>query len=173
MLRERVAAFVLAVMALLGACGGEPSGDPSVSITPIDLGSLRIERADGALRAHDAIGRAPILVHFWATWCAPCRRELPALLDAARDAGVSERVLAVSTDASWQPVRGFFDGAIPAQIVREPEGAVARALGVSSLPDTYVIDAQGRATRRIHGALDWSRPEHRAWLAATLAGAHE
>lgn len=175
MLRERLAAIVLA-SALLGAwvvaCGAEPvepSRDPSVAITPVDLGSVRFEREDHVLRADDAIGQRPILVHFWATWCVPCRRELPALLAAARDAGVGDRVIAVSTDASWQPVSAFFDGAIPAQIAREANGSVARVLGVSSLPDTYLVDAQGRATRRIMGTLDWSRAEHRAWLAAALA----
>lgn len=180
-MRERLAAIVPASIALatillgacVGACGAESARDPSVAITPIELGVIVVEHEDGAVRGRRELGQGPLLVHFWATWCVPCRRELPALLAAAREAGVGDRVLAVSTDASWGPVRGFFDGAIPAPVVREPAGAAARALGVSSLPDTYLLDAQGRATRRIAGALDWSRPEHRAWLAATLAAAHE
>src|SRR5690606_28852367 len=117
------------------------------------------------------LGGGPLLLHFWATWCAPCRRELPALIEAAREHGV--RVVVVSMDAEWPAVRAFFGGSPPPMVVREPAGTPVRALGVRALPDSYLIDAEGRATRRIAGALDWSEPEHRAWLARTLAGLHE
>lgn len=164
-------AAIASLAAVLLACEAHApaASDPSAAITPMPIDSMTLEHADGARLEVRALER-PILLHFWATWCTPCRRELPVLLEAAREHDA--RVLAVSTDSEWAPVRAFFDGAPPPAVVRDPSGVLARALGVSSLPDTYVVDGEGRATRRIAGPLDWSTPEHRAWLASTAGGRH-
>lgn len=170
MSRRGAAAAALA-MTLFGCEGSAADAiDPSVAITPIaiDEGAV-LERASGEQLSLRQLGGGPLFLHFWATWCAPCRRELPALIEAARALGVT--VIAVSMDAEWAAVRAFFgDGAVPPSVVREPAGTLARTLGVRALPDTYVIDAHGRATRRIAGAIDWSAPAHRAWLAHALGG---
>ncbi len=162
MLRRELAAWLLGLTAI--ACRREESQraiDPSVAITPLEIGSARLERADGStVDLESWIGR-PFVLHFWASWCAPCRRELPELLraDSAR------RVLAVSLDTDWRSVRSFFGrGDVPQQVARERDRTLARTLGVGALPDTYLIDAQGCAHRRIRGARDWRRPELAAWL---------
>lgn len=162
-MRERCALLAL----LLLGCGGDPRCvDPSAPITPLPIGEAELEDAGGARR--EAPG-GPYLLHFWASWCAPCRRELPALLEAARELDVP--MLALSTDAAWGPVRAFFSGPPPREVLRDRRGELARTLGVSTLPDTYLIDTDGRAIRRIGGALDWTRPEIRAWLRTVRSGA--
>ena len=164
MRREVVLALCAFASALACSAPVEPA-DPSVAITPIAVVAEGLHAPDGT--RVDAAGR-PHLLHFWATWCAPCRRELPSLLAAATETGVREWVIAVSVDGGWAEVVAFFGSAVPRGVVRETEGATARALGVSTLPDTYLIDENGLATRRIDHALDWERAEHRAWLAAAL-----
>ena len=164
-MRAREAAMLI----LLAGCDHAPqtARDPSVAISPIALGAVSFERADGSTLDLGALHDRPRILHFWATWCAPCRRELPSLRSAA-DLLDDDAVLAISVRSEWAEVRQFFDGEVPDFVVRERSGELARTLGVSTLPDTYVIDQEHRAVLRIAGALDWDRDEHRAWLAATL-----
>jgi thiol-disulfide isomerase/thioredoxin len=101
----------------------------------------------------------PALVHFWATWCAPCREELPSLLEAARNEHVA--LLAV-TDEPGGVVARFFGGEIPPEVVTDAAGAATR-WSVSGLPDTFAVE-QGRIVARIGGPRDWSTPQARRWL---------
>lgn len=99
------------------------------------------------------------LVHFWATWCPPCRKELPTLLEMARRNRGRLDVWAVTTDREWTTVRRFFEGEVPSIVVRDPSGGGSRAYGVTSLPDSYLIDPQGRIRARFSGAQNWSASE--------------
>lgn len=105
-------------------------------------------------------GNGPVLLHFWATWCVPCQKELPALLELARspDRPSSLGFVLVSLDQDWRPVEAFFDGAIPEAVVRDG-GGLASALEVSTLPDTYLLGPDRTPLARFHGARDWGSPE--------------
>lgn len=158
-----LAARVLGLVIALGSvgCGGEDAErDPSAPITPLDVGARTVERSNGSERA--LAGSGPTLLHFWATWCAPCRRELPALLALAPDLE-HVTVVAVSNE-SWSAIRAHFGGAVPPWVVRDPGGELGRALGVGPLPDTYLLDSTGVARRRIAGAGAWDDARVAAWL---------
>lgn len=109
------------------------------------------------------------IVHFWATWCVPCREEIPSLLRASRElAGVS--LVAVAVDDEPAEIEKFFEGSIPPEVVIPADTAAHKLYGVSTLPDTYLVDRNGRLIERIHGARDWSSPparEHILGLTAT------
>ncbi len=119
--------------------------------------ALELERRDGSIDRLTGVSDRPTLVHFWATWCPPCREELPALLNLARrlDRSGEMRIVAVATDPGWSVVDSFLAGDERPHVRRDPGQRAARALGVTTLPNTYLIDAEGRVRLRLAGARDW------------------
>lgn len=128
------------------------------------LPPLGLEQANGQRVPTAQLQSRPLLLHFWATWCAPCREELPALLELGRQHPELD-VLALSLDDDWTVVREFFGGSIPAEVVRDPSGVLRKTYEVSVLPDTYLLEPGGRASLRFAGARAWASAEAREVLA--------
>jgi Thiol-disulfide isomerase and thioredoxins len=116
-----------------------------------------------------------LVVNFWATWCPPCIKELPALdasAKALKPKGVI--VLALSSDREGAPlVRRFFDknGIDNLPVSIDAMSGVGHELDVSGLPTTVLFDAEGREVGRVVGAAAWDAPETISFLAACLAPA--
>lgn len=112
------------------------------------------------LRLQEQRGRV-VLVNFWATWCEPCRAEMPSLEQLAasqRDTGL--RVIAVNFREGEPAVRRFIGNTpLSLPIVRDADGAAARAFGINIFPSTVAIDRQGRTRFIVVGELDWSGPQ--------------
>lgn len=133
--------------------------------------SPHLDIAAGAGESRDALapGR-PRILHLWATWCAPCRKELPGLLAAASRFEPTIEVLAVSLDTDWPVVEAYFPGGVPPQVFRADARDANRIFGVSALPETRILDAAGSEVRRFEGPQDWTRPEVEAGIRAALGG---
>jgi len=97
----------------------------------------------------------PYVLHIWATWCPPCRVELPGLLDFAARASIP--VLAVATDPDWQTIRGFTGDPLSPALRRTDGRALADRLDVGELPVTFVVGRHGMRAR-IDGAREWHDP---------------
>jgi cytochrome c biogenesis protein CcmG/thiol:disulfide interchange protein DsbE len=107
---------------------------------PIKLSSLRDE---------------PVVLNFWATWCEPCKAEHPILLEAARQLG--DRVHFVSVVYQDEPAKiqkwlAAHGSAYPTLVDQGSQAAIA--FGVYGVPETYVIDQQGRITYKFVGPID-------------------
>ena len=114
----------------------------------------------------DAKGK-PLLVNIWATWCAPCVKELPTLQALAARAG-APRVVAVSQDmAPRGSVDAFLDKNKLAdlEVWHDPKMALSSAAGAEVLPTTILYDAEGREVWRYVGDLDWAGDEAARLLA--------
>ncbi len=134
----------------------EPSPSPShgLELVAEDRPELAFVSPDGSERRLSELRGRPVVLHFWATWCPPCRDELPSLLAWAEQTSMD--VYAVTLDPEWGPVRTFMGGTLPPCVVRADSEAVTRAFGTQSLPETWVLDADGVTRARLRGPGDWS-----------------
>jgi thiol-disulfide isomerase/thioredoxin len=125
---------------------------------PRQAPAMLLVGADGSQRPlADTLGK-PVLVHFWATWCPPCRRELPSLLDLGRrlEAEGRARFVAISVDDDWGPVRTFFGGQVPSEVVMDGRDAAAETWQLALLPETYLLAPDGTTRLRFVGPRDWT-----------------
>ena len=115
--------------------------------------------ADGAPIKLDAFEGQVVLLNFWATWCAPCVKELPALDALQADLGGDDfTVLIVSVDRKGEEVAAPFLedlGITHLQSAFDAESELARALSATGLPTTYVIDRDGMVRGRLPGDAEW------------------
>ena len=142
--------------------------EPATPLPP-----LALEAADGETTGLDAFAGRVVVLNLWATWCAPCKREMPTLADlqAAFDPA-AVRVVALAIDRSdFAELTAFLAelGAGELALRRDAEGAAARALEAPGLPVTIVVDREGRERFRHAGYADWSTAEVKAAI-AELAG---
>ncbi|WP_294079843.1 TlpA disulfide reductase family protein [Sphingomonas sp.] len=109
----------------------------------------------------------PLLLNLWATWCAPCVREMPTLDRLAARQGDALQVVVLSQDLEGAAKVGpFFDKAkfTALKPYLDPEVRFSTGYGVN-LPTTILYDAAGKEVWRVSGDMEWDGETARAWLA--------
>ena len=133
---------------------------------PRRLADINFVLADGKPSNLAAFAGEILVVNFWATWCAPCRREMPQL-DALQNqfSGQPVRVLAISLDrGNDQKPQKFLDELGVHKLTRAHDGSYksARQVGLIGLPTTLIIDKNGFEIGRLAGEAEWnSAPVYR------------
>jgi thiol-disulfide isomerase/thioredoxin len=151
----------------------EPAPFAVETLQPRPAPELAFERADGSRATLQSMRGKVVMVHFWATWCPPCRDELPGLLALADELASNQpfELVAVSVDDDWEKMRRFFSGTVHRAAVRPERADVHRQFGASTLPDTYLVDASGQIVQRYTGARDWRTQAARDHLTTSIAAA--
>lgn len=110
------------------------------------------------------------LVHFWATWCAPCMDEIPALRRLQNDLEGRDdfRVVMIAVSDSTDKVNAFL-GPGSESVLYDPDWKVANSYGTDKLPETYLV-VDGDVVEKFVGQTDWDAPALRQKLAARLSG---
>jgi cytochrome c biogenesis protein CcmG, thiol:disulfide interchange protein DsbE len=159
-----------ALVALLSY--GVVSAGPDTSIDQSITDGERVEAPTGDLRELGGEGTGSLADHkgkvvvlnVWASWCPPCRSEMP-LLQRTHDRIASQDALVLgidSQDASEDAMRFLRENKITFPSLRDRDGEYAGDLGVAALPETFLIDRQGRIAALRRGPVD------QAWLDENL-----
>ncbi len=129
-----------------------------------------------------------VFVNFWATWCPPCREEMPSMIGLGRE--LSRRypgrftMVAVSVDDGWDPIAEFFGGSLPPDLVvaLDADQSATRAYYCAArggcpadfkFPETYIVDASGQLVAFVVGPRDWSEKAPRRFFGRLLDRAAE
>ena len=98
-----------------------------------------------------------VLLNFWATWCPPCRKEMPSMAALHRKyAEKGLKVVAVSVDRDANDLAAFVrEYKLPFQILHDVDSSVSHDYGVFRYPETFLIDRQGNVRYHLVGAVEW------------------
>lgn len=141
----------------------EPRAVPEFTLKTIEGRTIESSR----LRGH------VVMVNFWATWCGPCKDEMPALNRLKEHfAGSSFELLAVTTDQQVEAIRTFVKAlGLDFPVLLDDRKDVSAAFGVRGLPTTVLIDRQGHLVGRAVGPRTWDSAESVALVRQILEGA--
>ena len=134
-----------------------------------DKAFLHADGGDGTLQ--DYQGKF-VLLNFWATWCGPCRVEMPMLSELQTEFGGEDfEVVTLATGHNMPPaIAKFFEKIevdnLPAH--RDPKKKVASEMAVLSLPVTVLVSPEGEEIARLIGDADWAGPDAKALIGALL-----
>ncbi|WP_375280003.1 TlpA disulfide reductase family protein [Pseudooctadecabacter sp.] len=190
--------LILAAAAVIGVAGGlylasETEGTPG--LPEIDFAAVEAMREgdmqklqfgvdrgsdvvfvneDGSDMTLAAFQGKHVVLNFWATWCAPCRKEMPHLSDLQSELGSDTfEVVTVATGLNQRPaMERFLDeiGVDNLPLHTDPNSALARDFGVVGLPVTLILNPEGYEIARLIGDADWASEPAMKILRALVAG---
>jgi thiol-disulfide isomerase/thioredoxin len=131
-------------------------------------------KEDGSTGTLSDFAGKHVLVNFWATWCAPCREEMPMLSELQTELGGEEfEVVTIATGRNPPPaMKKFFReiGVDNLPLHRDPKQQIAREMGVFGLPITVILDPQGREIARLQGDAHWNSDSAKAIVERLITG---
>jgi peroxiredoxin len=182
------ARIVIVVLAALVVVGVQlvPWGmneSPAVIRATAELGGEWVDRPAPPFELPDTNGQKHsladyrgkvVFLNFWASFCDPCRKEMPSMERLVRQYESQGMVMiAVSHDTKKDDMNRFMKTFLPGQrsamtVLWDPKVTVAPKYGTELIPETYIIDRKGQIVARFVNAYDWTRPEVKQLIEALL-----
>jgi cytochrome c biogenesis protein CcmG/thiol:disulfide interchange protein DsbE len=139
---------------------------PEFQIAP----DITFKTLDGKTASLASFQGTPVILHFWASWCAPCVAEFPSLLTMAQKNQKKVIILAISTDRSPEKIKNFLKKQAtppPANMMviwDEHKILTEDVFQTFKLPETIILDREGRMIRKEAGQTDWLSPDLKTLL---------
>lgn len=155
------------------ASATEPPQNLAVHETPVPVPEINFEDGDGRPRSLADFSGKVVLLNVWATWCAPCREEMPTLDRLqAKLGGPDFEVVALSVDrAGPDIVKKFFTeiGIEHLALNIDTSAKAMFAIGTVGLPATLLVDRDGKEIGRLIGPAEWDAPDMIDFIRARIA----
>ena len=143
----------------------------SLHEAPVDLPAAELLTIDDQPTSLESYRGKWVVLNFWATWCAPCRAEMPSL-DRLQLALPDLAVVPVATGRNEPAAISRFyteAGIAHLPILRDPKSALSRQMGVMALPVTVILNPEGQEVARLIGDAEWDSANAQAVLSALMA----
>ncbi|UCC73330.1 MAG: TlpA family protein disulfide reductase [Gemmatimonadota bacterium] len=156
---------VLAVEGCIGDARGVEVGDRVPDYSAPNLTGAEISFADH-------LGDV-VLINVWATWCGPCRVEMPPIQESYnrfKDRGFTVLAISIDTGPGYRDKAAQFvaELGLDFPVLLDPESRIERVLQTVGVPETFVLDREGRIVKRLIGATDWDSPANQALIEELL-----
>lgn len=146
------------LLLILSACQSDkPTLQPLEQAPDFMLTSLSGQK----VRLSELRGKV-VLLNFWATWCPPCREEVPSLARLANAMSNTDfQMITVAIDKEGRKaVDEYFQHAgVRLTTLLDPTGDVGKSYGITGVPETFIIDKHGLIKKKVIGPVDWSEPD--------------
>ena len=169
--------YLFAVIALVAvvACNRKESNSPNKQAVPSEnqpAPEIIVNGMNGSpLKLSDLKGKV-VLLNFWATWCPPCREEIPSMIKLNKAmTGKPFQMVAVSIDEGGKPaIESFFQtsGFSGLPVYTDPDNRAAGTYGITGVPETFVISKNGIIVKKVIGPLAWDSPDVASFLEGLL-----
>ncbi|AEQ50726.1 TlpA family protein disulfide reductase [Pelagibacterium halotolerans] len=136
----------------------------------MDLSVVTVRDSAGETTALGDLVDGPTIIHFWATWCAPCLEELPQLDAFAKRLEPGELVVVSVDTAGYERIADYLgDLDVGLESYQQIEGNVGSVFGILGYPSTFVLDGGGEIVFRRQGAVQWPDADIAAEMMALIA----
>lgn len=168
--------IALFLSALGVAAVNASAGELRALKNPIPASAFMLRDVDGKLVSLRDFEGKVVLLNFWATWCANCRNEMPAmerLYQSMRAEGFE--IVAISVDqVSAEKVKAFAEELkLTFPVLHDRDSIISNLYSNPGVPVSYLVDREGRIVYRVVGEYDWFSPEARAAVKGLLQGKHK
>jgi len=162
-----IAAVVILLTAVL-----PDSGDFALDVP---APSFILPTLDGQMLDFDELRGQPVVINFWATWCAPCRDEMPSIQRLKEKLGGQPFVvLAINLDEPESRIRKFLSGIkVDFTILLDPERRVAKAWDARILPASFIVGVDGRVRYMLVGEIEWDNEHMVARISELLSASRK
>jgi thiol-disulfide isomerase/thioredoxin len=151
--------FYFCVLASIWVCGCQTSAK-------IDTSTLTLETLEGSSVKLNAYAGKTMVIHYWATWCKDCWREMPSLIETYQSLSEEEKskvVFVFISDESPERIQSYTAShPLPFVILRTEQSF--RDLGISFIPQTFILNARGEQVANFGDSHTWSKSDVVKWL---------